>query len=237
MSERIVVTGANRGIGLELARCYAARGDEVWGGCRRPDEAHELRELTDHVVALDLASAPSIEAFAAAVSAGGAPVDVLVNNAGVDARSFGVPDDERDVLQLDGDVFLAEIGVNTLGPMLLARALLEPMRRAERPRIVNMSSMVGSMEVAATTGRDVGYVASKAALNMVTVKLGVHLRDVGVTAVALHPGVLRTALASTRAPDLEEVAPAAAEIVALIDGLTMADTGTFRRRDGSVHPW
>ena len=235
MSERVVITGANRGIGLELARCYSARGDEVWGGCRRPDDAAELRALTDHVVELDMASTASIEAFAVAV--GDAPLDVLVNNAGVDARAFGVQDGERDVLQLDGDVFLAEIRINALGPMLLTRALLEPMRRAERARIVNISSMVGSMEVAVTTGRDVGYVASKAALNMITVKLGVHLRDDGVIAVALHPGVLRTALASPRAPDLEDVAPAAAEIVAFVDGLTLADSGTFRRRDGSVHPW
>ena len=237
MSERVVITGANRGIGLELARCYAARGDEVWGGCRRPAEAHELRSLTDHVIEIDMDSTPSIEAFAAAVCAGDAPVDVLVNNAGVDGRSYGVPDGERDVLQLGEDVFLAEIRVNALGPMLLTRALLGAVRRAERPRIVNVSSMVGSLEVAATTGRDIGYVTSKAALNMITVKLGVHLREDGVIAVALHPGVLRTALASPRGGELEEVAPAAAEIVSFVDGLTLADSGTFRRRDGSVHPW
>ena len=234
MTERVVITGANRGLGLELARCYAQRGDDVWAGCRRPDEATELKGITDRVLELDVASSASIDRFAARV--GAEPVDVLVNNAGVDGRALGVPDDERDVLQLGQQVFMDEIRINALGPMLLSRALIEPLRRAARPRIVNMSSMVGSLEVAATIGRDVGYTASKAALNMITVKLAVRLRDDGVIAVALHPGVLRTGLGSPRG-EYEEASDAASEIVTLIDGLTVADTGAFLRRDGSIHPW
>jgi NAD(P)-dependent dehydrogenase (short-subunit alcohol dehydrogenase family) len=234
VSERVVITGANRGLGLELARCYAQRGDDVWAGCRRPAEADELLGLTQHVLELDVASSASIERFAAGV--GAAPVDVLFNNAGVDGRALGVPDGERDVLQLGEDVFLGEIRINALGPMVLARALVERLRRAGRPRIVNISSMVGSLEVAATAGRDVGYTTSKAALNMITVKLAVRLRDDGVIAIALHPGILRTALATPRG-EYEEPADAAVEIVALVDRLTMADSGAFVRRDGSHHPW
>jgi NAD(P)-dependent dehydrogenase (short-subunit alcohol dehydrogenase family) len=98
MSERVVITGANRGLGLELARRYAVRGDEVWGGCRRPDEAEELRELTDHVLELDMASEASIESFGGEF--GDASLEVLINNAGVDGRALGVPDEEGDVLQL-----------------------------------------------------------------------------------------------------------------------------------------
>ncbi len=194
MSERVVVTGANRGLGLELVRHYAARGDDVWAGCRRPAAADELGELTDHVLTLDVGSEDSIKQFAVAV--GDAPVDVLINNAGVDGRALGVPDDERDVLQLSPEHVLDEIRINAIGPMLLTRALLDPLRKSSRPRIVNMSSTVGSMEVAATVGRDVGYVTSKAALNMITVKLAGRLRDDGVIAVALHPGLLRTAIAT-----------------------------------------
>jgi NAD(P)-dependent dehydrogenase (short-subunit alcohol dehydrogenase family) len=234
VSERVVITGANRGLGLELARCYAQRGDDVWAGCRRPAEADELLTLTAYVLELDVASSASIERFAAGV--GDAPVDVLFNNAGVDGRALGVPDDERDVLQLGEDVFLGEIRINALGPMLLARALVEPLRRAARPRIVNISSTVGSLEFAATAGRDVGYTASKAALNMITVKLAGRLRDDGVIAIALHPGILRTALATPRG-EYEEPADAAVEIVALVDRLAMADSGAFVRRDGSHHPW
>jgi NAD(P)-dependent dehydrogenase (short-subunit alcohol dehydrogenase family) len=234
MTERVVISGANRGLGLELARHHAGRGDEVWAGCRRPAAAVELRELTDHVLALDVGSAASIEAFAAAV--GDAPVDVLLNNAGVDGRALGVPDDGRDVLQLSAEHVLDEIRINAIGPMLLTRALLEPLRQSPRPRIVNMSSTVGSMEVAATVGRDVGYVVSKAALNMITVKLAGRLRDDGIIVVALHPGLLRTALGTPRG-NLEDPGPAAAEIVALIDGLTPDQSGSFLHRDGTVHPW
>ncbi len=234
MIHRVVITGANRGLGLELARVHATRGDEVWAGCRRPEEAGELGELTDHVLALDVGSETSIEQFAAAV--GDPPLDVLYNNAGIDARVLGVPDDERDVLELGAEEFLGEIRVNALGPMLLTRALLAPLRKADRPRIVNVSSMVGSMEVAATVGRDVGYVTSKAALNMITVKLAGRLRDDGVIAIALHPGILRTALATPRGPH-EEPGPAAAEIVTLVDSLTLEQSGSFLHRDGSVHAW
>jgi NAD(P)-dependent dehydrogenase (short-subunit alcohol dehydrogenase family) len=234
MPERVVITGANRGIGLELARHYAARGDEVWGGCRRPREATELREVSDHVVELDLVDEGSIERFGRAL--GDVAVDVLINNAGVDGRAFGVPDGERDVLQLSAEHFLGEIRINALGPMLVTRALLDALKRSEHPRIVNISSTVGSMEVAARIGRDVGYTVSKAALNMITVKLAGRLRDDNVVAVALHPGILRTALASPRG-EVEEPGPAAGEIVRLIDRLTLADSGTFLHRDGSIHPW
>jgi NAD(P)-dependent dehydrogenase (short-subunit alcohol dehydrogenase family) len=232
MTERVVITGANRGLGLELARRYAERGDEVWAGCRRPAEATELAAVTGHVLELDVASSTSIDRFAGQI--GPAPVHVLVNNAGVDARALGVPDDERDVLQLDEATLLDEVRINAIGPMLLVRALLDPLRAAAGPRVVNMSSTVGSMEVAATIGRDVGYVVSKAALNMITVKLAGRLNH--VTVVALHPGLLRTALGTPRG-DLEDPADASVEIVALLDRLTLAESGSFLRRDGSIHPW
>jgi NAD(P)-dependent dehydrogenase (short-subunit alcohol dehydrogenase family) len=234
VSDRVVITGANRGLGLELTRVYAERGDDVWAGCRRPAEADELAGLTEHIHELDLASADSIARFAAAV--GEAPLDVLINNAGIDGRALGVPDDQRDVLQLSAEHFLDEIRVNALGPMLLSRQLVEPLRRAANPRIVNVSSTVGSMDVARQIGRDVGYVTSKAALNMITVKLANRLESDGIVAVAVHPGLLRTALATPRG-ELEDPAVGAAELVTLIDGLTPELSGSFLRRDGTVHPW
>ena len=124
MTERVVITGANRGLGLELARPYAARGDEVWAGCRRPAEADGPCGPSPPTCSRSTSARPgSIERFAAEL--GDAPVDVLVNNGGVDARNFGVPDGERDVLQLSGEHFLDEMRVNALGPLLLTRALLE----------------------------------------------------------------------------------------------------------------
>ena len=118
MTERVVITGANRGLGLELARQHSERGDEVWAGCRRPDDAADLRDLTAHVKEVDMASEESIERFADSLGPG--PIDVLYNNAGIDARSLGVDDGARDVLQLSGEHFLDEMRVNAVGPMLLA---------------------------------------------------------------------------------------------------------------------
>lgn len=233
MTERVVITGANRGLGLELTRIHATRGDDVWGGCRHPEAAVELCAHTSHVLPLDMASPESIEAFAEAL--GPEPIDVLYNNAGIDSRSLGVDDGARDVLQLSGDDFLEVMRVNTVGPMLLTRALVDRLGAAVNGRVVNVSSQAGSMEVAHTLGRDVGYTASKAALNMVSVRQSVHLRDVGITVIAIHPGFLKTDMGGQRADMPTE--EGASGIVAMIDGLTLADTGTFRRWDGTTHPW
>lgn len=228
----IVITGANRGLGLELARVYAERGDTVIAGCRRPNDATELRQVTEHVLPLDTGDESSIRGFVRAI--GDRPVDVLVNNAGTDARGLGSDPATRGVLDQSGDDFLAQMRVNALGPMLLSRALA-PNLRASVGTIVNVSSQVGSMEVGRRLGSDVGYAASKAALNMVTIKLASALRSEGVTAIMLHPGYLRTDMGGSGA-DLEP-ADAARQIAETIDGLTIDDTGTFRRWDGSIHPW
>jgi NAD(P)-dependent dehydrogenase (short-subunit alcohol dehydrogenase family) len=231
--DTVVITGANRGLGLELAKVFAARGHTVIGGCRTPGTADDLHVLTPHVHAVDTGDERSIAEFVAAIGDG--PVDVLVNNAGLSAEGLGAGPDERDVLVLSPEHFMGQMRINALGPMLLARGLLPALRRSGRPRIVNVSSQVGSMVVGSHIGRDVGYGASKAALNMVTIKLASRLRDDGVIAVAIHPGYLRTSMGGANA-DLDP-ADAAQQITDLVDGLTMEQSGTFLRWDGSEHPW
>jgi NAD(P)-dependent dehydrogenase (short-subunit alcohol dehydrogenase family) len=229
----VVITGANRGLGLELARELAARGDTVVAGCRDPAAASELATVTPHVHAVDMGDEASISSFAEAV--GDRVVDVLINNAGIDARNLGASEAERDVLLQSADRMIGQMRVNAIGPLLLTRELLDRLRRSNRPRVVNMSSQIGSMEVGQRIGRDVGYAASKAALNMITIKLATRLRDDGIVAVVLHPGHLRTDMggpAAAMAPD-----DASRRIVDLIDGLTIDDTGSFRRWDGTIHPW
>lgn len=233
MTQTIVLTGANRGLGLELARAFAGRGDTVIGGCRNPGSATELQAVTPHVHAVDMGDAASIDAFVAAV--GDRPVDVVINNAGIDARNLGAADGERDVLVQPAAHFMGEITVNTWGPLLLVRGLLANLQASTHGRIVNVSSQVGSMEVGATMGRDLGYSVSKAALNMVTVKLAMRLRGDGITAIALHPGYLKTDMGGAGAA--MEPAAAAASIANLVDALTIDDTGSFRRWDGTAHPW
>jgi NAD(P)-dependent dehydrogenase (short-subunit alcohol dehydrogenase family) len=237
MSNTVVITGANRGLGLELARAYADRGDVVIAGCRNPDAAISLAAVTHHVHPLDVGDEGSIEAFIAEVAddVSGGPVDILINNAGLDARAFGADNSQRDVLTQAADHFMGQIRVNTLGPMLLSRGLLSALRRADRPRIVNVSSQVGSMEMGQKIGSDVGYSTSKAALNMVTIKLANAIRDEGIVAMMIHPGHLRTDMGGAAAA--MATTDAVPQIVGLIDGLTMDDTSTFRRWDGTTHPW
>lgn len=229
----IVVTGANRGLGLELTRVYAGRGDRVIAGCRNPGNADELATLTGHVHAVDLGDEQSIAAFAAAI--GDQPVDIVVNNAAIDARNLGAADSERDVLTQTPAQLRGQIEVNAVGPWLLSRGLLPQLRRSTNPRIVNITSQIGSMEVSRRIGRDVGYAVSKAALNMITVKLAWRLRDEGVIAVLVHPGHMRTDMGGAAAA--MEPDDAARRIVEMVDTLTIDDTGTFRRWDGTTHPW
>ncbi len=228
---RVVVTGANRGLGLALTKAYRAEGAEVVAGCRSPSSAAELVATGAEVHAYDQGSADSITAFAAAV--GDRAVDVLINNAGIDATALGVEGD-RSVMSLDADAFMTVMRVNAVGPMLLTRALA-PNVIAGAGKVVNISSQVGSMEVAQRIGRDVSYTASKAALNMITVKFAVALKPDGVTVVAMHPGFLRTDMGGPSA-DLDPDA-AAVQITATIAGLTIGDTSSFIRWDGSSHPW
>src|SRR6478735_1328943 len=177
----VVVTGANRGLGLELARVYAERGDRVIAGCRNPAAAAELATLTEQTHPLDVGDKQSIATFVDTI--GDQPVDIVLNNAGIDARNLGAGDSERDVLAQTPEQLMRQIEVNAVGPWLLTRGLLPQLRRSDNARIVNVTSQIGSMEVSQRIGRDVGYAVSKAALNMLTVKLAVRLRDEGILAV------------------------------------------------------
>ena len=228
----VVITGANRGLGLELARAFAGRGDTVIAGCRDPNSATELRAVTPAVLAVDTGDSASIDEFVAAI--GDSAVDVLINNAGI-ARNPAAGDDERDVLAQPVEHFIGQMQVNAVGPMLLVRGLLPHLRRSSNGRVINVSSQVGSMEVAKTIGRDVGYAASKAALNMITVKLAARLSDDGIIVVALHPGYLRTAMGGPGAA--MEADDAARQIADLVGSLTPEQTGQFLRWDGTIHPW
>lgn len=228
----VVITGANRGLGLELARQYLAAGAEVIGGCRNPAAATELTEAGAEVIALDTGSGASIAAFAAAV--GDRPLDLLFNNAGIDARAVGAAETSRGPLDVTEEQFRAVFDVNVLGPLLMVRALAGNLRAATG-KVVNVSSQVGSIEVAHRIGSDVAYTTSKAALNMLSLKQSQALRADGVCVIALHPGWLRSDMGGPRA-DLEP-ATAAASIVAVVDHITIEQSGSFLRWDGSVHPW
>ncbi|MBF5045002.1 SDR family oxidoreductase [Aggregicoccus sp. 17bor-14] len=227
----LVITGANRGIGLELVRQALARGDRIHAGVREPARAEALTALAEgaqgrlRVGALDVASDASVRAFAAQVQG---PVHVLVNNAGLRVRP-----DALEPLDLDGA--LQAFQVNALGALRVTGALLPRLREAgSGARVVNLSSSLGSI-AGNDSGGAYGYRMSKAALNMATRSLAGDLRPEGLLAVALSPGWVRTDMGGGEAPvGVEE---SAAGLLAVIDGLCPEQSGRFLDFRGQPLGW
>lgn len=228
---RIFITGVGRGLGLALAQRFAAVGNTVFGSARgvTPDIG-----LTGRVT-MDLADEQSIIAAANKLAEQTDSLDLLINCAGVDARAFGASEHVRGIFDLDAATFNAVLNVNATGPMVLTSAVLPLLRRGSDAMVVNLSSQLGSMQVAARNGRDAAYCVSKAALNMVSVKSAAALAPEGIGVVMLHPGWVQTDMGGENAP--LTVDQSADAIVASIDNLSLADTGRFIRWDGYDHPW
>ncbi|MEL7473417.1 MAG: SDR family oxidoreductase, partial [Planctomycetota bacterium] len=222
-----LITGANRGIGLELARFYAARGDDVIATARKPEDAHAARELGVRVEPLDIADASSIDRLASALE--GVEIDRLVNNAGV------FPDRGAGMNDIDAEATMHCFRVNTLGPVLLTRALRP--RLAKGALIVNISSTMGSIARARdnASSRNLAYHASKAALNMMTSLIASDLADDGVRVVAMHPGWVRTDMGGGEA-DLD-TRQSVTTMARAWDKLTPKDAGAFLDTDGAPLPW
>lgn len=211
----VIVTGANRGIGLRLARLLVERGDEVTGTCRMASDG--LIELGVRIEQLDLTDPVSIEAFARRIDE---PVDLLINNAGVL--------DHDDVDSLDFDGIRRQFEVNALGPLRVTSALMP--RLAEGSKVAFVSSHMGSVHDAFEDGRMYGYRMSKAALNMAARCLAHDLRLRGVTVGIFHPGFVRTDMTN----NLGHLSPLASakRLLAHIDDLGPDQTGRFVGTEG-----
>lgn len=218
---KVVITGANRGIGLELARLFQARGDTVVAGCR--SASPELVALGVRIQPdLDVADGASVRKFAAAL--GDEPIDVLVNNAGVLSRET--------LTDLDEDRIRRQLEVNTLGPLRVTAALRGKLRRGSKVAIV--TSRMGSM-ADNTSGGMYGYRISKAAVNMAGVSLAQDLQPDGIAVALLHPGFVRTGMTGGNGQvDPDE---AAAGLAARIDALELATSGGFWHANGERLPW
>ncbi len=227
MRRNIVITGASRGLGKELSALATDAGDDVMEAVRNPTKPSQLQ--------LDVADEQSIKAFAEAVAKRIDHVDILINNAGVDAQAFGAREDERGPFDISAEQVLGQMRVNVVGPMLLTRALLPLLRHSDNAKIINISSQLGSMVVGKTTGSDVGYNASKAALNSLTVKTAHLLEPEKIAVVAMHPGWLKTDMGGAHAA--METIDGAKAIWKTIDLITPAQSGAFLRWDGETHPW
>jgi len=225
MPTTYLITGANRGLGLEFARQLSTRGDRILATARDPDKATDLARLVHQVIPLDVADEKSIEGLAEHVR--DQPIDVLINNAGISSETKSITTLTAADLQ---KVFL----VNSTGPMLVTKALLKSLRAGERKTVFNITSQLGSI-TNNRGGSSYGYRASKTALNMLTVSLSNELKGEGFTCVMVHPGWVRTDMGGENATLSPEESIGA--MLKLMDGLKPADTGKFYSYDGKPLPW
>lgn len=217
----VLITGASRGIGLELARQYRDRGDTVVAACR--EATPELEALGVRVVeGVDVTDDSAVARMASALD--GEPLDVLVNNAGV--LSVESLDD------LDLDRIRRQLEVNSLGPLRVTVALRDRLRPGAKVAIV--TSRMGSVDDN-TSGGYYGYRMSKAAVNMAGRSLAVDLKGRGVAVAILHPGFVRTDMTGHQGN--VDPAESAAGLIARIDELTVDTSGRFWHANGEPLPW
>lgn len=221
----VLITGANRGIGLELARQYADQGWSVIGTARRPDAADDLNALDVRVVQLDVTDQASVDNMADALA--GVAIDVLINNAGILPEMGGIDD-------IDIATYTQVLAVNTIGPVRVTQALMPNLRAGEMKKIMNTSSGLGSI-TGNQYGGYFGYRESKAALNMFTLTLANELAQDGFTCIVMNPGWVRTDMGGPAAPT--SVQRSASGIRSVIGKITTADNGTFWNFEGGKEAW
>jgi NAD(P)-dependent dehydrogenase (short-subunit alcohol dehydrogenase family) len=223
----VLITGANRGLGLEFARQYKADGWEVIATCRDPAKARDLAALGITAEALDVSDLAAFPPFAAGLA--GRALDLFICNAGV----FGGDGNEQTLGTVDADLWIETLRINTIAPLKLTEALL-PALEAGRGTAIYLSSDMGSIARNTAGGRYI-YRSSKVALNGVVKSLSVDLTDRGVTAVALHPGWVLTDMGGPNGQLTPEESISGMRRV--IAGLTIKDTGRFLDYTGKEMPW
>jgi NAD(P)-dependent dehydrogenase (short-subunit alcohol dehydrogenase family) len=227
----VVVTGANRGIGLEFVRQLSERGDSVLATARRPGEADELGALAEEdardidIAQLDIADAHSVAAFEARLAE--RRLDVLINNAGTYGKSGGLG-------SLDYESIERTFDINAMGALRTVEASLEALRRSEGAKIINLTSKMGSIDDNGSGG-SYAYRMSKAALNMATRSLAIDLEPEGIVALVVHPGWVQTRMGGQNALITPE--QSVTHMLELIDEAGPEHSGKFWEWDGGEISW
>jgi NAD(P)-dependent dehydrogenase (short-subunit alcohol dehydrogenase family) len=226
----ILITGANRGLGLEFTKQYADAGYRVFATAREPSGAKELNALAKanseiRVVRLDTTDPDSVAALARELK--DQPLDILLNNAGVMGPK------QQELGDIDYPAMLDTFHVNTVAPLMIAEALLDNVAKSQRKLMAALTSGMGS--ISDTGGGSYAYRASKAALNMTFRNLAMDLKGRGIIAVVINPGWVQTDMGGKSAPEKPAISIAAMRKV--FDGLTLADTGKFLDYKGGTWEW
>ncbi|MCP4425525.1 MAG: SDR family oxidoreductase [Chloroflexi bacterium] len=229
-----LITGASRGIGLELTRQLLHQGNRVIATCRNPAQADELQSLAGTfkeqltILPLDVTHDKAVKEARTAVAAQTSSLDLLINNAGILYRGEGVDNFDPAKMRHTFDV-------NVVGVMRVTTQFVDLLRSGTNPRIINISSQLGSLSAMNSDQGHVSYNSSKAALNMVSRKLAQELKGDGIVVTAVHPGWVQTDMGGAEAP--VSILDSAQGILNVSENLTLADTGKFFVYSGEEHPW
>lgn len=224
----VMITGANRGIGLGLVKQYVNEGARVFACCRKPDEANELKAVDGDVTIypLDITSAEDIASLSQTLK--DASIDILINNAGI----YG----PRSALlgSLDYEAWGHVFAVDCMAPIQVSEAFIEQVARSERKIIACVTSKMGSIGDNSSGGSYI-YRSSKAALNAAVVSMSIDLCPREISCILLHPGWVQTDMGGSNA--LIDVGTSALGMYTVLDHLTIDQTGIFFNYDGSIIPW
>lgn len=225
----VLVTGANRGIGLEIVRQLAARGDTVLACCRQPGNATALAAIEGNVELMEVAVGSDDSVASLAQRLSGTAIDTLINNAGMSGPARA----EQSVLNMDFDGWAETFNVNTLGPVRMMQALMPNLRAAESAKVMTVTSQMGALSLDMTVSY--AYCTSKAAINKFMKMAGVELAREGIAVGLVHPGWVRTDMGGPNA----QVSPedSAAGVIRVTDGLDLQNAGSFWCWDGRHHDW
>ncbi|MDG2249685.1 MAG: SDR family oxidoreductase [Gammaproteobacteria bacterium] len=227
----VLITGANRGIGLEFVKQYLARGENVIGTCRDIEAAEALAQLSANnenlqLLELDVANDESLMAFPAQLV--NSPIDIFINNAGVYGPRNSVFNN------VDAENWLPVLRVNTIAPMLLTQRIIENLKQGEGKKLLYVTSKMGSIDDNNGGGSYV-YRSSKAALNAVVKSIAVDLGGAGFDVAVLHPGWVRTDMGGPNG--LIDTETSVVGMISVIDNLNSDNTGSFFNYDGTIIPW
>ena len=223
----VLVTGANRGIGLEFVKSFAADGWRVHACARNVEKAKEVRALDGEVVCHKLDVTNGLKVASLARELAGEGIDILINNAGLRGPKTGFG-------ETDYDEWAAVLQVNTLAPLRMVERFVGLIEQSERKLVVNISSIMGSIADNSSGGEYI-YRSSKAALNMVTKSLANDLAGRGITVVSFHPGWVKTDMGGEGAA----ITPSesVSDMRQVLDGLTPEQSGRFFNYDGRPIQW
>ena len=227
----ILITGTNRGIGLEFVKHYLKNNEKVIATCRNKNSAKDLLELKNttsnlSLVELDVSNPNSINEFASKIT--DQPIDTFINNAGV----FGPRNNEFG--NFNAKEWLDVFNINTIAPLLITQKILKNLRLGKNKKLVFISSKVGSIEENTGGGMYI-YRSSKTALNQVIKSLSIDFKDENFIAAALHPGWVQTDMGGPNA--LIDTKTSVKGMAEVIDNLVLKNSGRFYNYDGSSIPW